>query len=331
MAKKKRTIPEVLWRLHGPNARTLADTIIHLLPPRPSSSFDCRCKGRRCLGCNQEDDISFLIRCEDPFDYRTLLNDCFVVVCENAPKITVFYPDGRWSQNEIVTRTIEMIMSDSCASPNVICNGYNKASIYTLLALIYRVGCTRTSSVVDLLTTSAWSLLLSRIGDDAMVHLLRFSSVFLPLRRGNHHQVSGSPISDSLSISSKRVIGSACHHPLYVEAGPSKKRKIIDNRDPIRSKLNGELPHSSDSTKAKSIKSVRPCSWQRRRKCRKTNSAEKTVLSSHISTGQNLEELNGEKPQRSNADVYYHAKNVLLFDESAEQQNPNAQANKVSL
>ncbi|RZC77460.1 hypothetical protein C5167_001626 [Papaver somniferum] len=49
MATKKPRIPETLFRVYKHRARTLADAIISLLPPPPSSPVQCRCKGRGCL------------------------------------------------------------------------------------------------------------------------------------------------------------------------------------------------------------------------------------------------------------------------------------------
>ncbi|KAL2514504.1 Telomerase reverse transcriptase [Forsythia ovata] len=183
MAKKRRRrVPEVLWRLFHHKARTLAETILSLVPPPPATAAACRCKGRRCLSCSGDDAMSFLLRPNDPPDYRKLLTKCFVVVSENAPPLTVFDPQCRWSQLEIVTRTIEMISYELPSSNNIICCSYDKN--------------TRSSSVVDILTSSAWSFLLRRVGDTLMVYLLKHTSVFLPLLGKKHHQVAGFPISD---------------------------------------------------------------------------------------------------------------------------------------
>lgn len=111
MAKKNRprssssrrrvtVIPKVLYKLFGNRARTLADTIISLIPPLPLTAVvKCRrCKGRRCLGCCG---ISFLLRPKDSTDYYKLLNQCYVVVSDNAPPLSGFYPEKRWSQLEV--------------------------------------------------------------------------------------------------------------------------------------------------------------------------------------------------------------------------------------
>ncbi|KAF9619030.1 hypothetical protein IFM89_004374 [Coptis chinensis] len=89
----------------------------------------------------------------------------------------------------------------------------------------------QSSKVVDLLTTSAWSLFQKRIGDDIMVRLLKFVSIFLPLEHGDHHQVSGFPISDFCSKFSKDINAPAFQHPLPDSSELSKKKKRKNDED----------------------------------------------------------------------------------------------------
>lgn len=103
MAKKRsrRRVPEVLWRLFHNKARTLADTILSLIPSPPLAVANCRCKGRRCLGCMGDKAMSYLLRPKDPSDYRKLLTQCFVVVPDGAPPLSGFDPHNRWPQLEV--------------------------------------------------------------------------------------------------------------------------------------------------------------------------------------------------------------------------------------
>lgn len=111
---KKGRVPEVLWRMFGNRARRLSNTIISLFPPSPTPY-----------------DMSVLLRSDDSSDYRKLLEQCFVVVSENvAPNpISCFSPESHWSQHQIVTRTIEMIISEHSVYSNVIASGYDKVSV----------------------------------------------------------------------------------------------------------------------------------------------------------------------------------------------------------
>ncbi|XVF00146.1 hypothetical protein REPUB_Repub03eG0260000 [Reevesia pubescens] len=148
MARKKKgswKAPRILWKIFKDKARSLATTISCIIPPLPPQSFPftCHCKGRSCLQCC-EDTMSFLLRLDDPVDYKNLLHDCFVVVNDNAPFLE-FYPDRHWSQKQL----------------------------------------TRSSLTVELLTSSAWDLLLER-----------HTSIFVPLSDKKHLQVAGFPVNN---------------------------------------------------------------------------------------------------------------------------------------
>ncbi|XP_030543771.2 telomerase reverse transcriptase isoform X2 [Rhodamnia argentea] len=183
---KKRRVPCVLWRLFRDRARPLVDTIVKLLPPPPSAAAEqCRwCGGRRCLGCvrggGEEAIASFLLRPDDPSEYRKLLTRCFVVVGDDAPPLSDLSPLARWSQRQIVLRTIEMLCSENSASGNVISIGYSKDD--------------HSSVAIELLTSSAWCVLLERVGDSVMMYLLKYASIFLPYPCKKHFQVAGLPI-----------------------------------------------------------------------------------------------------------------------------------------
>ncbi|KAL9175576.1 hypothetical protein ABFS82_02G119800 [Erythranthe guttata] len=217
--RKRKRVPEVLWRLFGSRARTLADTILSLVPPPPNTAAGCRCRGRRCLSCcgGGDEARSFLVDPGDPSDYRGLLNRCYVVVSVNAPPLRVFDPHCRWPQSEIVRRSIEMILSEEPASSNLICCGYYKG--------------TRSSDVVDVLTSSIWTLLLNRVGDSLMVYLLKYTSIFLPLPRMKHRQITGDPI-NNLVPSVGLPYSKSQHHPV-AQNGSAKKRKRVERVKPI--------------------------------------------------------------------------------------------------
>lgn len=144
--KNKRRVPEVLWRLYRDRARSLSHTVTYLftqtqLPPSNSNTSGA------------EDDMSFLLKHNDPTDYRNLLNNCYIVINDNArPLPSHFSLRNRWSQHQvtimpsdnlclffffkplsllclqIVKKTIEMIMSENPVSSNVISSAYDKAS-----------------------------------------------------------------------------------------------------------------------------------------------------------------------------------------------------------
>uniref|UniRef100_A0A6N2KEM2 Telomerase reverse transcriptase n=1 Tax=Salix viminalis TaxID=40686 RepID=A0A6N2KEM2_SALVM len=168
--KKKGRVPEVLWRVFRYRARTLSNTVTSLINNPPSSFV--------------------LFKADDPATYRKLLKDCYIVLSDNAPPVAHFNLENRWPQPLIVSRIIEFIIAEQPLSNNVLCSGYDK--------------CLRSSPIAEVLTSSAWALLLERVGDEFMDYLLKYSSMFVPLPRQQHQQVAGSPITGFVFQSSRR-------------------------------------------------------------------------------------------------------------------------------
>ncbi|KAI3982288.1 hypothetical protein MKX01_037821 [Papaver californicum] len=290
MPTKKQRIPETLFRLYKHRARTLADA--------------CRCKGRRCLGCSG---IQFLLRIDDSYEYKDLLNKCFVVLSEDSPPLTSFYPGCHWSQQQM----------------------------------------TNSSCVIDLLSTLAWKLLLMRIGDELMVHLLRFGSIFLPHGRKDHRQVAGFPIT-------------AYHQPASIgELGTPSKRKRTTTEDenesdlicakrsgsyrsldsvdcnqsnhisPFLSKLSlvkrctigtqnqelNELPQQSlKKAVGKPVKRFRPSSWQRRRIRRQMKFTEDGAVGFCSDTQISKNDNHKQFQENSTSKPDHHAEELLGLD-----------------
>jgi hypothetical protein len=84
--------------------------------------------------------------------------------------------------------------------------------------------CLRSSPIAEVLTSSAWTLLLERVGDEFMNYLLKYSSMFLPLPRQQHQQVTGPPITDFVFQSSRRkghspnLVGNLTAHVLILSS-----------------------------------------------------------------------------------------------------------------
>nr|POF14772.1 telomerase reverse transcriptase [Quercus suber] len=293
--KKRRRVPEVLWRLFRKRARSLACTIESLLPLSMSS----------------------LVRDEkDPSQYRKLLNQCFLVLSENAPPLSHFNPHSRWSQSQIVQRTIEMLISEQPMSSNVICNAYDKIN--------------HSNPIMELLCSPAWCLLLQRVGDDVMLYLLKHTSIFVPVPCKKHYQVSGPPISDLCLKFSNQTLESPDQPTSLDKCGSNKKRALVDgansmleiqkfSRDCVGSNVrrcsrsfswihgnkrsqmslleevtpiigigtnntegdsNEELQKISNQIAAKSRKRSRPFSWLRHRKRKHLNFEETSIKTS---------------------------------------------------
>ncbi|KAL2330799.1 hypothetical protein Fmac_018380 [Flemingia macrophylla] len=219
--RNRARVPGVLWRLYRHRARSLLDAITSLLSPPPAL---CRCDGRRCLGC-AVDANSFLLRPDDPSDYRKLLEKCCVVVSENAPSVPFFVPPSGLPQQQIVKRTIEgMLHRRERAVSNALCYGYDRSK--------------RSSPNVELLSCSSWCLLLSRVGDDFMAYLLRNTSIFLPIPHGKHHQVGGPLISEVCFDKLK------CQPKFHYQTNDSQKRKRAATDDLTSEKRNCHIAHN---------------------------------------------------------------------------------------
>ncbi|OMP10292.1 reverse transcriptase [Corchorus olitorius] len=254
MGRKKKgnwRIPKILWTIYKDKARSLATTITSLIPRLPPPSLKpfsvaCRCHGRSCLQCC-EDPMSFLLRPDDPLHYKKLLNNCFVVVDDNAPFLE-YYPDRHWSQKQIVQKVVEMMLAQRPKSSNLLCAGYNRANgsyfFFCLDGLLEgngggKVGQSmnlnllpshlfklkRLSMNVEVLTSQAWDIFLERVGDGCMVYLLRHTSIFLPLSDKKHLQVAGSPINNLCKKLSKNEI--------KPQSGIVKKRKLTENSNSV--------------------------------------------------------------------------------------------------
>ncbi|KAG2265501.1 hypothetical protein Bca52824_072580 [Brassica carinata] len=98
----------------------------------------------------------------------TLVSSLFI---SERVNLLSFSPTSWWSQREIVEKMIEMIVSGfDCG--NVICARYDKSC-----------------PVMELLASSSWEFILSRVGHYLMVYLLQHISIFLPFLGKKHQQV----------------------------------------------------------------------------------------------------------------------------------------------
>ncbi|KAH7656720.1 Telomerase reverse transcriptase protein [Dioscorea alata] len=242
--RRPRRIPVALLKIYGDRALTLRHAILSLLPPPPPSPSHCTCLGFRCLACVRG---PYLLRDGDSSDYRRFLSCSFCVLSSDAPPPPKDFVPCGFAQRLIVENTLELIVGMRKSHENVLCNGYDNVA--------------RRSPNVELLSTSTWALLLSRIGDPLMVFLLQFSSIFVPLMNKSYHQVTGFPIYTILSVQNysfnsskftkKRVSGvgkSTCYGHI------SKRRRIdFEERDKdtyFRVHQPGGLLGFNDSTKS---------------------------------------------------------------------------------
>ncbi|URD91118.1 Telomerase reverse transcriptase [Musa troglodytarum] len=210
MAKKRKRqrkrlhrVPVALRKVYGDLVQTLEAAILSLLPPPPSSPTECRCRGRLCVGCGTH---AYLLRQDDPPDYRILLTRGLCVLsCDAPPPPRVFHGDDA-PQRVLVRNARELILDNMLETMNVLCNGHNKESHFNIAG--------------EFLCTSTWDLLLHRIGFQLMVFLLRFSSIFIPVRNKSYYQVTGHPMDKIFEGSKflKATSTSSNQQPFFPEA-----------------------------------------------------------------------------------------------------------------
>ncbi|XP_062202743.1 telomerase reverse transcriptase isoform X2 [Phragmites australis] len=185
MARRRRRgsrgrAPLELRMAYGPRARPLGRTVLSFLPPPGTPCPACR-GGAGCLACCR---WAHLLRDDDPAAYRSLITRavCAVAPACAAPPPPQYTPGSAGhSQAKLVRETIKLIMVDrSCTTKNVICSGYREGG--------------QTRCISELISSSSWDILLHRIGDLLMCYILRYSSIFLPVKKNDFFQVTGPPL-----------------------------------------------------------------------------------------------------------------------------------------
>ncbi|KAG8846244.1 hypothetical protein FRB91_000995, partial [Serendipita sp. 411] len=154
---------------------------------------------------------------DDPETYRTLLATSFVAThtpIKDIPKFPYFLP--QCSQSELMDRAHGELFkrgkTPKKRPANVLLFGYRVAETWDedgklqpgrLAISNYAI-----NSMVTTLTGHDWSLLLQRIGEGPMLHLLVHTSIFLHLQHGSFCQATGKPIYDTEPIptSAKRFL-----------------------------------------------------------------------------------------------------------------------------
>ncbi|KAG9445304.1 hypothetical protein H6P81_016644 [Aristolochia fimbriata] len=325
--EKKRQVPEVFRRAYGDRARPLGDVILALLPS-PLLLSTCPCDGTRCLRCmGPADRSSAILRPDDPVEYRRLLTRACAVVSDQAPPLFAFDPTPHHDQRYIIQSVITEMLGDSSKSSNMICTGNKKGY--------------QTSNVIDDLSDSAWSLLLERIGHNVMVHLLKYSSIFLFLPSNNHFQVTGDPMYKSLSSISNCTAErlwkrSRSQNQQSLLTTGRLKKIILESREKLNSTIGVEMDISSSSrgtkncndsvsceTNAQSKKRLRPFSWQRCRKRRNTNSltcdnvAQKLVKGGCVLSGVVLNSSLGRLNERTYPDLLDKVATLPSFEKKS--------------
>ncbi|KAL6854295.1 hypothetical protein ACP4OV_019198 [Aristida adscensionis] len=173
--------PPELRLAYGTRARPLGHAVLSLLPPSGSPCPACRGAAAGCLACRR---WAHLLRDGDPVAYRRLVTRaiCAVAPRDAAPPPPRYTPGSSGlSQAKLVRETIKLMLADgSSTAKNVLCSGCHESG--------------KTRSVIELVSSSSWDILLHRIGDLLMCYVMRHFSIFLPIKKNDFFQVTGLPI-----------------------------------------------------------------------------------------------------------------------------------------
>ncbi|XP_021114239.1 telomerase reverse transcriptase isoform X3 [Heterocephalus glaber] len=209
-----------------------------------------------------------LLRRGDPAAFRALVAQCMVCVPWDARPMYPGTPSFRQvsSLKELVARVVQRLCERGAR--NVLTFGFgllNEARGGPPLAFTTNVCHFRPNTVTDSLRGSgAWGLLLSRLGDDVLVHLLSRCALYQLVAPSCAYQVCGQPLHElgGLTASQRRaphprpVLGSLRRAP-SCSAGasptpPKKPRHGLGNGEPRvvspgAASLEGEPSRSRDS------------------------------------------------------------------------------------
>ncbi|KAJ1567259.1 hypothetical protein HK405_006587, partial [Cladochytrium tenue] len=139
-----------------------------------------------------------LLASTDPPDFRALLESTVVAAASGRHQPPTRSAQARMSQSELVNRVIEILVQRG--APNVMTKGYRK--LYSMGARPV-VGTTSVenyfpNTTVSYLKSGAWELLLTKIGPNAMMHLLLNTSVFVLVPNGCYFQTAETLLTSSL-------------------------------------------------------------------------------------------------------------------------------------
>ncbi|KAG6546743.1 hypothetical protein Mapa_011932 [Marchantia paleacea] len=252
--------PRVLDTIYKDRLQTLYDLLLHLLTGPSNGSSDAYNAavevGKTSNEVQQEgpknantkrltDQLEAkeverrLTREDDPLCYTTMLRQSYAVMPETAPTLGVVSFEQRWTQQQIVERVIELQFRQEAKPSHVLCSGYRKLRPSLIGSSRRRapVGleCLYGNAAVDIVNSESWKVLLSRVGDLVMLHILSHAAVFTPLPNDCLLQISGAPISSSVSMFRK----SSLLHTGEKMLRSHSKRKLELQTSSAQSKFRG--------------------------------------------------------------------------------------------
>ncbi|KAL6051599.1 Telomerase reverse transcriptase, variant 3 [Balamuthia mandrillaris] len=243
------------------NLQTLHRYLLHAMkaPSFTSSSTSATAAtvNTSAFSSNRKHKKWALLRADDPPAYRALLTGCLVGTLAEAPPAAAIVTDTnqRFTQAQLLNQVLEtLFLGRSGAPPNhLLAKGYRKqrpGQGHGMQSL-YGVECYFPNTLVNVLKGSEWDLLLSRIGDACMLHLLLHTCLFLPLPNSCYMQLTGPPLSSLLLRSGRKLKRPPSKHQSASTAATSPARtntKAKEENHPTEWRV--ERPKDPSSTTA---------------------------------------------------------------------------------
>lgn len=249
----------LLRSLYGSRLRSLLDLLQDLL--------------RQRLG---HEEGTGLVRDGDSEEYLALLKHSFAVLSEGAPERVGRVPvvleeptHQRWSQKQVVERAVQLHLREG-ASSDVLCFGYGQVQSSGLnkeISAFKGPEYHHLNVATSFITTHLWVTLLARVGEERMLYLLSYASIFVPLPNFCLLQVAGHPY----SMSASRV--KQIFQPITTAGRNKCELRTVPQQTAPRMEQNTSLETNEDAgpcdgvleAVTRSRKRVRPSSWVRRK------------------------------------------------------------------
>ncbi|KAG8948061.1 hypothetical protein FRC04_010103 [Tulasnella sp. 424] len=164
---------------------------------------------------------------DDPPEFVAFLNNWIIArgkpTTDAEPRFNYYEPG--LSQSELIRRA-QFKLLQSRDRTNVLCLGTRIADDRDNNSN-ERVVCFAVNTNVEKLKDRLWRMLLERIGEGPMLHILTTCSIFEPIGNDCHVQLCGTPLSDVLSSDKNIHKGKKRGQIADAEGGPPEKRQRV--------------------------------------------------------------------------------------------------------
>lgn len=208
---------------------------------------------------------SGLERAHDHPSYRDLLKTTWCYPGKVVKRLHPGFTLTQYSkQVDVMYRALDALMCSKGGRKNVLCYGHRQE-----ISTARRESAGISSGTGKLLLSPAWEVLLSRIGDTLMLHLMLNVSIFLKMQNQCYFQLSGHPVIDDARFTKKKS------DVLLTKFQKKPANSTLPRQDVITQNFASVSPGDGKNIeeshgdggggKHTRSKKQRPSSWQRKR------------------------------------------------------------------